>query len=138
MCRNGAYLPAVAATTAGATTSRAHPAEALRKKNGLLQALRARLTAAGDALVSIIFSANCRIRHALLVDSHRVPICRRCFASNPSWQSSAKFVVALLQDWRKKKQQLRLCPACQEKPMPLIVRAASRFMMARWFERFFY
>ena len=86
------------------------------KKRGLREGLRTLFTAAGDALVSVIFPADCRICGELLVDSRRVPICPKCLASFERIPSAICQICGCpLFGLRQKEEQPRLCPACQNK-----------------------
>jgi competence protein ComFC len=74
------------------------------------------VTAASDALVSVIFPAGCRICDALLVDSRRVPICPECLASFERVPTIACEICGRpLSGLAEKQRQPGLCPACQEK-----------------------
>ena len=78
--------------------------------------MRSWLTAASDALVSVIFPSDCRLCGELLVDSRRVPICLKCldsFARLPS--TVCEICGCLLSGLQLKEAQPRLCPACQNK-----------------------
>lgn len=85
-------------------------------KRGLREGLRSWLVAASDALVSVIFPADCRICSELLVDSRRVPICPRCLASFDRIPSTVCETCGCpLLGLRPTEEQRRLCPACQNK-----------------------
>lgn len=78
--------------------------------------VRAWLTAAGDALTSVIFPSGCRICDALLTDSRRVPICGDCLSSFERVPSVICEVCGRpLPGLSQEQAQLRLCPACQDK-----------------------
>jgi ComF family protein len=86
------------------------------KRRGLREGLRHWLTAVGDALVSVIFPADCRICGELLVDSRRVPICPKCLDSFERIPSTACEICGCpLLGLRQREEQQRLCPACQDK-----------------------
>lgn len=85
-------------------------------KPGLKEGLRSWLAAATDALVSVIFPADCRICGELLVDSSRVPICPKCLASFDRISSAVCEICGCpLSGLQLKEGQPRLCPACQNK-----------------------
>ena len=86
------------------------------KRRGLREDLRSWLTAASDALVSVIFPADCRICGEVLTDSRRVPICPKCFASFERIPSTVCETCGCpLSGLPLKEGQPRLCPACQNK-----------------------
>ena len=86
------------------------------KKRGLSGSLFSWLTAASDALVSIIFPADCRICGELLVDSRRVPICPKCLATFERIPLTSCVICGCpLSGSQLKEGQPRLCPACQNK-----------------------
>lgn len=86
------------------------------KGRGLREGLRSWLTAASDALVSVIFPADCRICAELLVDSRRVPICPKCLASLDRIPLTiCETCGCPLFGLQLKEGQPRLCPACQNK-----------------------
>jgi len=73
-------------------------------------------SAASDALVSIIFPADCRICGELLVDSRRVPICPKCLSSFERIPlTNCEICGCPLSGSQLKEGQPRLCPACQNK-----------------------
>ena len=78
--------------------------------------VRAWLTCASDALVSVVFPAGCRICDGLLSDSRRIPICRECLSS---FERILPVVCEIcgrpLPGWAREETQLRLCPACVDK-----------------------
>src|SRR5215472_3259970 len=73
--------------------------------------------AVSNALVSVVFPADCRICGGLLVDSRRVPpICTQCFASFDRIPSAVcEICTFLLSGIQLKEGSPRLCPACQNK-----------------------
>lgn len=86
------------------------------KKRGLRESLHSWLSAASDALVSVIFPAECRICSELLVDSRRVPICPRCLASFDRIPSTVCEICGCpLSGLQLKEGQQGLCSACQNK-----------------------
>ena len=86
------------------------------KKRGVSEGLRSWLKAVGDALVSVIFPAGCRICGELLADSRRVPICPKCLDSFERVPSAVCEICGCpLFGLRQKEEQSRLCPACQNK-----------------------
>lgn len=86
------------------------------KGRGLREGARSWLTAASDALVSIIFPADCRICAELLVDSRRVPICPKCLASFERIRSAICEICGCpLSGYQLREGQTGLCPACQNK-----------------------
>ena len=86
------------------------------ERRGFLEGLRSWLTATSDALVSVIFPADCRICAELLVDSRRVPICPKCLASFKRIPATiCELCGCPLSGFQLKEGQPRLCPACQNK-----------------------
>ena len=87
------------------------------KKGALREGLRSWLAAASDALVSVVFPADCRICNELLVDSRRVPICPKCLASFDRIFASTICEICgyPLFGLQQKERQPQLCPACQNK-----------------------
>jgi len=86
------------------------------ESRGASQRVRGWLTAAGDALASVVFPAGCRICDELLTDSRRVPICQECLASfdrvpSPMCEICGRPLPGLVQG----RGELRLCPACHDK-----------------------
>ena len=80
------------------------------------QRVRAWLTAAADALISVIFPAGCRICDELLTDSSRVPICGECFASFERIPATVCEICGRpLPGFTQQEEQRRLCPACKDK-----------------------
>jgi len=78
--------------------------------------MRAWLTAASDALVSVIFPAGSRIGNELLTDSRGVPICRECLNSFERVPAiTCEICGLLLSGLAPKEKQPRLCPACEDK-----------------------
>ena len=74
------------------------------------------LAAVGDALVSVIFPAGCRICDEPLVDSRRVPICEECLASFERVSGVICEVCGRpLPELTSEAPQTRVCPACQDK-----------------------
>lgn len=101
------------AGTSGAVPSIQSPSH---KRRSLREGLRSWLTAASDALVSVIFPADCRICSELLADSRRVPICPKCLASFERIPSAICQICGCpLFGLRQNEDQPRLCPACQNK-----------------------
>lgn len=84
------------------------------KERGL-SGLRSWLTAAGDALVSVVFPADCRLCGELLVDSRRVPICPKCLASFARIPAAACGICGCPLSGLELKEGQRLCPVCQNK-----------------------
>jgi ComF family protein len=97
---------------AAANTSSTSP---LSKRPLRRQQVRAWLTGASDALVSLIFPAGCRICGELLADSRRVPICRDCLASFERVPAACCEVCGCPLSRPPGEEQTRLCPACREK-----------------------
>ena len=86
------------------------------KKPGLKEGLRSWLTAASDALVSVIFPADCRLCGQLLTDSRRTPICSKCLDSfEPIAPTVCGICGCPLFGLQLKEGQPRLCLACQNK-----------------------
>ena len=85
------------------------------KKRGLREGLCSLLTAAGDALVSVVFPADCSICGELLVHSRRVPICPKCLASFERIPTAACDICGCPLSGLQLKEGQRLCPACQNK-----------------------
>jgi ComF family protein len=82
----------------------------------LREVVRAWLTAASDALVSVIFPAGCRICNELLTDSRRVPICKDCFSSFATVPTAACEICGRpLPGLERKDPAPGLCPACQDR-----------------------
>lgn len=80
------------------------------------QDIRAWLTAAADALVSVIFPGGCRICNRLLTDSRRVPICSECLGSFVRVPViSCETCGRPLPGFVQKEEPSRLCPACHDK-----------------------
>lgn len=88
------------------------------KRRGVLEGLRSWLTSASDALVSVVFPADCRLCGEVLTDSRRVPICPKCLASFERLPSIVCEICGCplfgLQ-LHPKEGLPRLCPACQNK-----------------------
>ncbi|HYL83699.1 MAG TPA: ComF family protein [Candidatus Angelobacter sp.] len=87
-----------------------------RGNPGLRRGVRSWLGAAGDALVSVIFPAGCRICDALLTDARRVPICDACLASfsqvpRPLCEICGRPLPGLT----PQEQQMARCPVCRDK-----------------------
>lgn len=86
------------------------------KSRGLREGLRGWLTAVGDALVSVVFPADCRICGELLTDSRRTPICPKCLASFERIPATiCETCGCPLFGLPQKEGQPRLCPPCQNK-----------------------
>lgn len=85
------------------------------KRRGLREGLRSWLTAASEALVSIVFPADCRICGELLLDSRRVPICPKCLASFERIPAAACDICGYPLSGLQLKEGQRLCSACQNK-----------------------
>src|SRR5215467_199167 len=104
------------------------------RRRELRERLRSWLAAASDALVGLIFPADCRICGALLTDSRRVPICTPCFASFDRLLAPVCGICGSpLFGLPLKEGQPALA---KTKPMDLLVRAASQFIRDRWSPRF--
>ncbi len=85
------------------------------RRRGSREGLRSWLTTTSDALVSVIFPADCRICAELLVDSRRVPICTKCLASFERTPATVCEICGCPLSGLLKEGQSRLCPACQDK-----------------------
>ena len=78
--------------------------------------LRAWLSEASDALVSLIFPGGCRICDELLRDARRVPICDECLTSFQRVPSLACEICARpLPGLMQKEGEQQLCSACRDK-----------------------
>jgi len=77
---------------------------------------RSWLAEAGDALISVLFPAGCRICDRLLTRASRVPICKECLSSFERVAAIACEVCGRpLPGWKRAEGQPLLCPACQDK-----------------------
>jgi len=80
------------------------------------QGARAWLTAASDALVSVIFPAGCRICDEPLLDSRRVPLCQECLSSFERISGNVCEICGRpLPGLTREEAQSPLCPACGDK-----------------------
>lgn len=80
------------------------------------QGVRAWLSEASDALISVIFPAGCRICEQLLIDARRVPICEECLSSFQRIpQPSCEICGRPLPGLTRQEREPLLCPACGDK-----------------------
>lgn len=101
---------------AGTSNTASFPQNPPNRKIGPRSVLPSWIRAATDALVSVIFPADCRICGELLTDSRRVPICLKCLGSFKRIPSTiCEICGCLLSGLQLKEGQPRLCPACQDK-----------------------
>jgi ComF family protein len=108
------YIPAVG--EAGTPRAFSSTNSLLGRRRDLRERWRSWLTTASDALVSIVFPADCRICGELLVDSRRVPICLKCFDAFERMPATICEICGCpLFGLQQKEEQPRICPACQDK-----------------------
>src|SRR5260370_10240081 len=94
----------------------AHGSSFGERREAEKRGVRAWLTEATDALVSLIFPGGCRICDKLLPDSRRVPICEECFSSFERLPSLACEICARpLPGLIRKDGEQQLCSACRDK-----------------------
>ena len=78
--------------------------------------VRSWLGAAGDALISIVFPAGCRICDELLADARRVPLCDACVGSfQPVPRPFCEICGRPLPGLTTLERELALCPACRDR-----------------------